>query len=142
MSFFGSIGHFFASLFGKNGNVAQTVLHDVSSFVSLAEPIVADVQAELKNIPQDSVTAAIEKFLAKYAPDVTQVGGIATQLAALPAANMWQSVASMALSFLAPTGTATSLLNLAIELAYQIFQKKQAAAAIPAPAAPAPAKAA
>ena len=39
MSFFNFIGHFFSSLFGKSSGIAQKVLHDVSSFVTLAEPI-------------------------------------------------------------------------------------------------------
>lgn len=140
MNIFSSIGHFLEHLFGANSNVAETILGDVSHIVTLAGPIVADVEADLKTIPQGSTVAAIEKFLAKYAPDASKVGALAGQLAELSGPDLWRNAAQMALSFLAPAGTAASLLNLAIEFAYQIFQKKQAAAA-PAPVAAAPAPA-
>jgi hypothetical protein len=137
MSFFGSIGHFFESLFGKNSNVAQTVLHDVSSFVTLAEPIVEDVNTIIKAAPQSGTALAIEKFLSKYEADASKVASLAQNLAALPTADMWRNAALVALQFVAPSGTATSLLNLAIELAYQIIQKKKQPSTT-TPAAPQP----
>lgn len=135
MGFFSPVLHFFESLFGKNGGaVAQTVLNDVSSFVTLAEPIVEDVNTIIKAAPQSGTVLAIEKFLSKYEADATKVASMAQTLAALPAADMWRNAALAALQFVAPAGTAASLLNLAIELAYQIITTKKQAAPMPAPA--------
>lgn len=134
MSFFGSIAHFFASLFGKNSTVVQTVLHDVSSFVNLAEPIVAGIEAELKSLPQSPTSAQIEKFLEKYAPVGAQVGQIAGSLAQYSGSVLWSQIAQTALSFITPAGTAGNLINLAIELAYSTFKQIQAAKSAKAPA--------
>jgi hypothetical protein len=127
MSLFSAIGHFFASLFPGHGDAAQKVLHSVSSFVSLAVPIVAAIDQELKTVaPASSEAAAVERFLARYEPDLEKVKGVAAQLAALPSADLWHDLAVYALSTLAPAGTAQSLLRLAVELAYNL-QKAQPA---------------
>ena len=146
MNIFSGIGHFFKSLFGKNSDVAQKVLHDVSSFVSLAEPIVQEVETEVKaiNAVDPSATlAATVKFLGKYEPDLAKVQTTASSLVGLPTTDLWHSLATIALGTVVPSGTAGSLINLAVELAYNFVKSKSAAEATPAPAAAAtPAKAA
>jgi hypothetical protein len=134
MSFFGSIAHFFSSLFGKNSTVVQNVLHDVSSFVNLAEPIVAGIETELKTLPNSPQAAQIAAFLEKYAPVGAQVGQIAGNLSQFSGPTLWAQVAQTALSFIVPSGTAANLINLAVELAYSTFKQIQAAKAAAAPA--------
>ena len=129
MKFFSSILHFFASLFEANGNIAQKVLHDVSSYVSLAEPIVAGIETEIKTLEPTpgALVTGIEKFLAKYESDAAKVAATAAALAALPSADLWKNLAVAALQTFVPVGTAASALNLAIEFAYSIFKAKQPA---------------
>ncbi len=132
MNIFSSIEHFFEHLFGANSNEAQKVLGDVSHYVTLAEPIVVEVEDIIKAAPQSAVLAAIEKFLSKYEPDLAKVATTAASLAALPSADLWHNAAVLALQTLVPqAGVAASLLNLAVELAYNIFKQKQAATAQP-----------
>lgn len=124
---FSVIGHFFASLFGAKGALAQKILHDASSFVTLAEPIVAEVETEIKALPdQGKSVQAIEGFLAKYEADSGKVSSIAQTLSGLPVADLWHNLAVIALQALAPQGTATSLLNLAVELAYNLYKQSKA----------------
>jgi hypothetical protein len=129
MSFFTSIGHFFSSLFGKNGETAQKVLHEVSAFVAKAEPIVEEIETVIKALaPSDKsgILAAIETFLAKYEPDLAKVVAAAAPLASLSGEALWRELAATALGFLSPASTAASVLNLAVELAYSIFKAKAA----------------
>jgi hypothetical protein len=137
MSVWSAIGHFFQSLFGKDSDTAQKVLHDASSFVQLAEPIVTGIETELKPAaaahPSGTI-AAVENFLVKYEPDATRVQAVAASYATLPAADLWRNTALFALQAVAPKGVASSLLNLAIELAYSIVKAKRSSIAS-APAA-------
>lgn len=141
MSFFsvsaGLIGHFFTSLFGNKGAIAQKILHEAGSFVNLAGPIVAEVDAEVRALPdQGKSIQSIEGFLKKYESDAAKVSSIAQSLAGLPSADLWHNLAVIALQTLVPAGTAGSLLNLAVELAYNIFkQSRVAPVAAPVPAA-------
>jgi hypothetical protein len=128
LSFFSVIGHFFSSLFGTNGGLAQKVLHEAGSFVNMAQPIIEEIETEIKSLPdQGKSIQAIEAFLAKYDSDAIKVAGIATSLSGLPAADLWKNLAVTALSALTPAGTAASLLNLAVELAYNIFKQSKMA---------------
>jgi hypothetical protein len=128
LNIFSVVGHFFASLFGAKGGLAQKVLHEAASFVNLAQPIVAEIETEIKALPdQGKSVQAIETFLGKYETDAAKVLNIATTLAALPPADLWKNLAVTALSALAPAGTASSLLNLAVELAYNIFKQSKMA---------------
>jgi hypothetical protein len=123
-SFFTTLGKDIKDLFGGNSNILESVLHDVSTFVSKAEPIVEDVNTVIKAAPQSGVVLAIEKFLSKYEADAVKVASMAQNLAALPAADMFRKAALAALQLVSPAGTAVSLLNTAIEIAYQIILKK------------------
>lgn len=137
MSLFTPFEHFFEKLFGKkNADAAEKVLHGVSDFVVKAEPIVADVEAILKAAPATGTIHAIAEFIAKYEPDVMKAAKIAATLAPLTGPELFKTAAVAALSIIAPgAGIApTSLLNLAVELAYSIF-KQQAATAPAAPKA-------
>ena len=130
MGLWSAIGHFFTSLFGKSAGIAQEVLHDVSSFVQLAEPIVEQVETEIKAQTADtpsSAVSAVAAFLTKYEPNLVRVQAASAALATLPAADLFRNVAVYALQAVAPKGTANSLLNLAVELAYNIYKKKTAA---------------
>jgi hypothetical protein len=123
-----AIGHFFTSLFGKSGNIVQTVLHDVSSFTNLAAPIVAELAAIAKADPnQTGLIANIETWLATYQTDAAKIQGWVTSSQGLSTADVLRSAAQLALSALVPSGTAASLLNLAIELAYNVFKAQTAA---------------
>lgn len=122
-----AIGHFFSSLFGTSGSVVQAVLHDVSSFVNLAAPIVADLEALAKAEPnQTGLIASIERWIATYQADAAKVGAWVTQAQGLPINDVLRTAATLALSALVPAGTAQSMLNLAIELAYSVFKRKPA----------------
>jgi hypothetical protein len=137
MNIFSGISHFFTSLFGKNADTAQKVLHNVSSFVTLAEPVVAEVETEVKQLAAVDPNAKLQlvaKFLSKYEPDLAKVASTANSLSGLPEADLLHNLATIALSTLVPSGTAASLVNLAIELAYNIFKTKSAATAAPAAA--------
>lgn len=133
LSFFSVIGHFFTSLFGNNGALAQKILHEAGSFVNLAQPIVAEVEAQIKALPdQGKSVQSIESFLSKYDTDAAKVSTVAQSLSRLPSTDLWHNLAVTALGTLAPKGTAGSLLNLAVELAYNIYKKSKA---VPVPAA-------
>jgi hypothetical protein len=42
---------FFGSLFGKHGDLVHKILNDAGSFVNLALPIVEEIEAEIKALP-------------------------------------------------------------------------------------------
>jgi hypothetical protein len=128
MKFFDAIGHFFKSLFGADSTVVQTVLHEVSSVATLAQPIIADVEANLKApaAAGSSIETKLLAFLGKYDGDVAKVATTATALAALPVADMLAKAAQFALATFVPAGTAASLINYAVEFAYQVFKTKTA----------------
>lgn len=128
LTWFKAVGHFFSSLFGASGSAVQTVLHDVSSFVNLAAPIVADLDALAKAEPtQTGLIASIERWIATYEADAGRVVAWVTQAQGLPLSDVLRTGATLALSALVPAGTAQSMLNLAIELAYSVFKRKPAA---------------
>ena len=141
LNIFTVIGHFFASLFGSKGSVVQKVIHGVSSFVNLALPIVEEIDNDLKAVivaapvVGPSVVGTIEKFLQKHLPDLTEISQIANGLVGQDSADALRTIAVSVLQLLVPAGTSLSLLNLAIELAYNTFKELQAskpAAATPA----------
>jgi hypothetical protein len=70
---------------------------------------------------------AIEGFLVKYEPDAAKAANLALSLSGLPSADLWKNLAVLALGALVPGGTAASLLNLAVELAYNIYKRSKAA---------------
>jgi hypothetical protein len=146
MSWLSPLGHLFKALFGAHGDIAQGILHDVSSFVQLADPIILDVESELKPIASDKTArvAGVLKFLGKYEPDVQTAVDTANRLAGLPTEDLLRQAAVFALTTFVPAGTTASLLNLAVELAYNIFKRAQQAKAsqsIPSTPAPNPAAA-
>lgn len=132
MSFFGGIGHFFSSLFGKNADVAQKVLHATASYIALAGPIIAEIETELKatiETGQGSVaTDKILGFIQKFEPDLDQAHTISAHLAGLPNTDLWHQLAVFGLSRIAPKGVSASIINLAVEFAYNIFKHQPKAA--------------
>jgi hypothetical protein len=132
---FSGIAHFFEALFGNNGAVAQKVLHSVSSFTSLAAPIVVEVENDLKSVELTNPStklAAVVGFLSKYEPDIEKVTTTANSLMGLSVDNLLHNAAVIALGTVVPGGTATaSLLNLAVELAYNFFKSKTVPVAVP-----------
>lgn len=129
MKFFDAIGHFFKSIFGADSTVVQGVLKEVSSVATLAAPIIQDVETTLKApaAAGSSVDQKLLTFLGKYEPDAAKVASTATALAALPVSDMLAKAAQFALATFVPAGTAASLINLAVELAYNVFKAKTAA---------------
>jgi hypothetical protein len=134
MNVFSGIAHFFKSLFGPNSTAVQKLLHSISGFVGLAEPIILEVENDLKEvIKAGDKTLALPKiveFLSRYEPDVAKAGDIANSLSGLPVSDLLHNLAVIALSTVVPAGTATSLVRMAVELAYNIFKSKKAAAAL------------
>lgn len=137
MNFISKFGHAFASLFVHNSGAAEIVLHDVSSFVGHAEPIVQEIETGLKQQIESGdhgkVITSIQNFLLKYEPDLQKVGAAANELGAMPKKNLLQGVAEFALTALLPAGVPTFMIRLAIEFAYSIFQAKRANPALAAP---------
>jgi hypothetical protein len=138
MNIWKDIGHFFGDLFGNNGDAVKTVLHNVSSLVTEAQPIVEAVETDVKAViaagaadPKGILATAL-KFIQKYEPDLAKAQATANTLAALPLSDMFRDLASFALQTLAPSGTLASSLNLAVELAYSVFKQKQGTATSPA----------
>ena len=130
MNVFKLITHFFASLFGRDGDTAQQVLHHVSSFVGLAKPIVEDIETTVKIVPDETGRLdAAGKFLSKYEPDVEQVQAMLGTFEKLGPADLARQLALAALHSMVPVGTASSVLTLAIELAYSIVKARQASVA-------------
>lgn len=78
----------------------------------------------IKAAPQNATLEAVQKFLSKYEPDLSKVQQIAGSLAGLSSADLFHQAAVIALQTFVPAGTAASLLNLAVELAYSIFKHK------------------
>lgn len=123
-----AVGHFFSALFGKSGDIVKVILHDISSFVNLAKPIVAELALIAKLQPvQSDLVKEIEKWLGVYIEDAAKVGAWVAQAETLPYLDVLRSAATLALSALLPAGTASSIINLAIELAYNIFKREQSA---------------
>ncbi len=119
-----AVGHFFQSLFGGSGSLVQSVLHDVSSFVNLASPIVADLAAIAKASPtQSGLIAAVEKWIEAYQADAPKIASWVAQAQGLATSDVLRSAAELAMSAIVPAGTAQSTINLAIELAYSVFKK-------------------
>lgn len=121
----------FTAMFGKNGSNVQVILHKASSFVNIAEPIVEEVEVEVKAAmatdPSGKV-ALIEKYISKYETDKAKIQPVVDSLVGLPEADMFHNLATYALGFVAPKGAAASLLNLAVELAYNVLKSKTEAA--------------
>jgi hypothetical protein len=132
-NFFLGIAHFFKSLFGDNGATVQKVLHDVSGFVGIAEPIIQEIEVEVKAIIQagdhNATLTSMLNFLGKYEPDFNKAKQIADTLSGLPVADILHNLAVLALSTIVPAGTASSLIRMAVELAYNVFKAKKAAVA-------------
>lgn len=134
LNWFKAIGHFFTSLFGGTGPVVQAVLHDASSFINLAAPIVAELANLAKAQPtQTGLIAIIEKWLGAYQADAVKVGSWVSTAQGLPISDVLRSAALLALSSFAPAGTTASLLNLAIEMAYNVFKRQQTVPTTPTP---------
>ena len=128
MSILGTIGKFFSGLLPHHQDAANEVLKDVSVYLPMALTCVTAVENELK-IAGNPSAVQIGKFLSKYEPDLQKVVATAQQLAALPASDLFHEAALYALNTLAPPGVTQSLLNLAVEMAYNILK-----ASAPAPA--------
>jgi len=72
----------------------------------------------------------VHLFLTKYQPDVAKVNQALPYLAQLQPPDLFHKLATFALASKSP-GSATNLLNLGVELAYEIWKSKtQATAAV------------
>ncbi len=123
----GGLEHLLSPLLhdAPGGHLAQSVLADVEHLYTLAQPIVLEIQNDLKSVATSDQSALIEataKFLNKYEEDAGYLQVMLTQYTALPPSDRWHDLAVFALQKLAP-GVDISLLNLAVELAYNILKR-------------------
>ncbi len=137
---FSAIGHFFSSLFGKNADLAQKVIHDAASFANLAEPIVEEITVVVGAASAIAPNAAFTKLsgdLATVVKDEAKVQSFLTAATGYTStADLLHAAAVFILGQFVPAGTAASLINLAVELAYNISKQKAAVApAVLVPAA-------
>ena len=127
ITIFGRIGAWFKTVFGNFGDIVQEILHGVSSFVNLAVPLVTELSAIAASLAVPGASPLITEiatWLEKIETDATAVQSWVTSAATLPSTGaILQSAASAALKALVPPGTTQSDINLAIELAYAIFQR-------------------
>jgi len=131
MSILGTFGKFFSGLAAHHQDAAQEVLKEVSGYLSFALTCVTAVDHVLKTEAGAPALASLEKFLSAYEPDLQKVQIVAQSLAALPANDRWREAALFALRTLVPPTSPLSLLNLAVEMAYNIHK---ASVALPLPA--------
>jgi flavorubredoxin len=130
MTIFNRIGAFFTSLFGSVGKYLQEILSDASKLINLAQPIVAELAILSSAAPdQTTLIKEISKWLSTYESDASKVASWVASTSGMTTAQILQSAATTAVSAVAGTGAAASVLNFAVEAAYQIYQKLQAAKA-------------
>jgi hypothetical protein len=122
------------SLFGKAGSVVHTVLNDVAGITNVATPIVTELAAIASVSPSPTwLISEIEKWLGTYLKDAPAIAQWVANAQTLSTADILRTAATTALSVLVPSGTAASLINLAVELAYNVFKAaKKAPAMVPA----------
>jgi hypothetical protein len=124
MNFLKSIGHFFTSLFGNNGSTVAKVLHGVSNFVNLAEPIVSELASLSSGFSSSTaLIQAIQKWLPLYMTDAKAIAAWSASQDGKSTSEILHSAATTALSAFLPPGALQSDINLAIELAYSIYKK-------------------
>ena len=132
MTLFNRIGAFFTSLFGEVGKYLQEILTDASKFINLAQPVVAELSVLASAAPdQTTLIKEISKWLGTYETDSSKVASWVASTSGLTTAQILQSAATTAVSALAGGGSTASVLNFAVEAAYQIYQKLQAAKTTP-----------
>lgn len=126
-NWFKSVGNFFKKLFGKSGDVVQVVLHDVSAFVIAAEPIVEQVAliASLAS-GKSELMAKLVGWLHEYEKDAAVVKAWVDAAEGMPSSDVLRSAGVLAVSKLVPEGTSKSLLNLAVEMAYNVYKRSKA----------------
>jgi len=122
---------FFEKIFGGQAGEAQKILIEVAGIAQKAEPVVAQIDTEVKAIlavnPSGKLST-VEAFLSKYEPDIAKVAATAQNLAGYATSDLYHALAAFAVSKLSP-GTGASLVNLAVELGYSLFQANQKPAA-------------
>ena len=138
MSAFSSFGHVILhiveqpvlaleKLFGGQADEAQKIIGEVASLAQKAEPIIGQVDTEVKAIiavSPSQTLSTIEAFLSKHEPDVEKVAATAQSLMGYATSDLYHALAAFAVSKLAPS-TGKSLVNLAVELGYSLFQANQ-----------------
>ena len=135
MSFAQTLEHEVASVFAHRPEAAQALFAEVLPLVQAAGPVVTAVERELKPVlppAADERAVKIEAFLTGYAPPATDLAATVTTLAAEPTALLLRDVAKFAVRTLLPNPILDSLLNFAIEGAYQLYVVQAAAAPAPA----------
>ena len=123
-----SIKAWFSGLFAKgNRAVVVSLLDHVSVFVDHALPIVKAIDEQLKPAIRTSsqpLIITIETFIGERLNglELTAARRDAQKLVYLPTADMLVNVALILLARAKPESVPTSLLRLAIELAYSIYK--------------------
>jgi hypothetical protein len=128
-----ALGAYFQALWGRAGGAIQTVLHDSASIVRVATPIVEELAALAAAAPHRAgLLAEIENWLATYVKDAPAIGAWLDKAQGLPVSDVLRTAATTAVAALVPGGTAESLINLGVELAYNAFKAARAPGASPA----------
>lgn len=100
-------------------------LNGVQVFVDWAYPIVQEIDEKLKPLLKMDLPAfdALVKFLREYEDEFDNIVELAESLKDLPLADMLANVALELLKLKAGTNVATSVLRLAVELAYNLYKQ-------------------
>lgn len=140
MSFWDTLGHFFAHLFPHNAKEAQALLTEISPYVNLAGPIVESIETDLKPVlsgDQAQKAEALNAWLSKYVHDADLLEKTVNQLLAQPDVSVvLRDTAKAVVSLLLPANVSAPL-NLIIETAYELYvvkAGKQAPTTLPAAA--------
>ena len=120
-----------SSWFSPSGRAKVVeVLNNVSVFIDYALPIVEAIDMSLKPVIRDAqkgvcttpIACLIGDFLSKYGVSDEVAESHGRELQGLPLADMLVNVALLALKQVKPESASSSILRLAIELAYNVYK--------------------
>lgn len=106
------------------------VLNHAQAFIAYALPIVESIDKTLKPVIKDAmagncdtpIACLISRFLEQYGMDSSAAEKAGLELQGMPIADLSLNVALFALKHVAPDVAASSILRLAIELAYNVYK--------------------
>lgn len=132
---FTSLWHFLERLFGKAATEVEWLLKEVHAYLPQVDAIVSEISAIAVANPSN-VSTALVGFLQKFGKTEALAKSFIDANAGLTGGDLLRSVAAEAVSTIFPAGTASNIINFAIELAYGVFKRQnETASATPAPMA-------
>lgn len=120
---FVSFWHFLKRLFGKAATEVEWLLKQVNRYVPDINTFVAGLAAVAADNP-NNVTNAVADYLRKFKVGEEKVLEFVNAHAGNNGGVVLHDAAAILVSSLFPAGTASNLINFAIELAYGIFKKQ------------------